>query len=99
MFVRIEVELRKIQAGRPDLGVLVPPAGHAGLLLHHHAHGGGGTGGGGGAGDSGSEEEGTAAGVAPGHTPSQRSLGKLQGGGGSGGGGGALGDLELSGRL
>lgn len=27
LFVRIEVELRKIQAYRPELGVLVPPAG------------------------------------------------------------------------
>lgn len=28
LFVRIEVELRKIQAYRPEVGVLVPLAGH-----------------------------------------------------------------------
>lgn len=33
LFVRIEVELRKIQAYRPDLGVLVPTVGYAA-----HAH-------------------------------------------------------------
>ena len=33
LFVRIEVELRKIQAQRPELGVLVPLAGQA---LHPH---------------------------------------------------------------
>lgn len=60
LFVRIEVELRKIQAQRPEVGVLVPSAPHA-YPLHPmdaaaHAH----------AGDrgadsgSGSEEEGGA---------------------------------------
>eukprot|EP00887_Chlorella_sp_A99_P006633 scaffold3.g6633.t1 len=37
VFVRIEVELRKIQAHRPELGVLVPPAGQP---LHLHSSNG-----------------------------------------------------------
>lgn len=48
LFVRIEVELRKIQAYRPDLGVLVPTVGYAA-----HAHSSE-------AADSGSEDEGAA---------------------------------------
>lgn len=36
--MRIEVELRKIQANRPDLGVLVPPAGYAPVGAGAHAH-------------------------------------------------------------
>ncbi|GAB4823276.1 hypothetical protein N2152v2_010322 [Parachlorella kessleri] len=35
LFVRIEVELRKIQAYRPEVGILVPPAGHKQQQLHH----------------------------------------------------------------
>ena len=34
LFVRVEVELRKIQATRPDLGVLVPTVGYA---THTHS--------------------------------------------------------------
>lgn len=57
LFVRIEVELRKLQGQRPELGVLVPPAGHAAGHAHssdvpdsgseddEHSGGGGGAGG------------------------------------------------------
>lgn len=38
VFVRLEVELRKIQAHRPEVGVLVPPAGQV-LHPHHGANG------------------------------------------------------------
>ncbi|PRW59731.1 SPX and EXS domain-containing 1-like isoform X1 [Chlorella sorokiniana] len=60
LFVRIEVELRKIQAQRPEVGVLVPAAPPA-YPVHPmdaaaHAHAGGSDRGGGA--DSGSEEEG-----------------------------------------
>lgn len=54
LFVRIEVELRKIQAYRPDLGVLVPTVGYAA-----HAHSSE-------AADSGSEDEGAPEGAAGG---------------------------------
>lgn len=50
LFVRIEVELRKIQAHRPELGTLVPAAPRE---AHAHGHGGEGA-------DSGSEEDGEA---------------------------------------
>ena len=60
LFVRIEVELRKIQAQRPEVGVLVPSAPHAypvhPLDAAAHAHSGGSSDRGGA--DSGSEEEG-----------------------------------------
>ena len=44
LFVRIEVELRKLQAYRPELGVLVPLSGHP---LPTAPHGGAGGSGGG----------------------------------------------------
>ena len=93
LFVRVEVELRKIQAHRPDLGVLVPQAGYT---THGHSSE---------AADSGSEEEGgeVASGlgaksaarllpVVPGHAVAaqHRAAGKL--------GGGAA-EVELGARL
>lgn len=82
LFVRIEVELRKLQGQRPELGVLVPPAGHAAGLAH-----------GGEAPDSGSDDDarsagglgapaGRAAPVVPGHAVAAqlRGLGKHGGG-------------------
>lgn len=81
LFVRIEVELRKIQGQRPELGTLVPQAapGDAGgahpLAPHPHDDGG-----------SGSEEEGMPLRGAAGHAAAaaaQRGGKEKKGGGGS----------------
>ncbi len=80
--MRIEVELRKIQAQRPEVGVLVPAAPHA-YPVHPmdaaaHAHSGGSDRGGA---DSGSEEEGGGGAARHGGIAAPRGRDKKAGGG------------------
>lgn len=78
LFVRVEVELRKIQAHRPELGTLVPAAPRE---AHVHGH----SGEGGHAPDSGSEEEGEARrGASSGNTPTKERRKDRRGGSGPG---------------